>query len=57
MAFPASFIANGIITGPLNKIEDILEMIIESHAADAAVISYICDGDLIKRLLQQQMLE
>ena len=42
---------------PLDKVVDVLKMIVKRHAVDAAVLRDIADGDLAQGLLQQQIFE
>ena len=49
--------ARVLLTRPLDKIVDVLKMIVKRHAVDAAVLGNIADGDLAQRFLQQQILE
>ena len=46
-----------LLTRPFDQIIDVLEMIIERHAVDAAVVGDIADGDFMERLLQKQIFE
>ena len=42
---------------PLHQIVDVLEMVIEGHAVDTAVLGNVIDGDFGQRLFQQQILQ
>lgn len=42
---------------PFHQVIDILEVIIEGHAADAAVLGNIIDGHFIQGLLQEQIFQ
>ena len=43
--------------GPFHQVVDILEVIVEGHAADAAVLGDIADGDFGKRFFPQQVFQ
>ena len=49
--------ARVLLAAPLNKVVNVLEVVIKGHAVDAAVLGDVVDGDLVERLLQQQMLQ
>ena len=50
--------AFGILkAGPFHQIVNILEMIIEGHAVNAAVVRDVAHRDLRERLFQQQILQ
>ena len=54
---PSQGLGRVLLAGPLDKVIDVLEVVVERHAVDAAVIGDVADGDLVERLLQQQILE
>ena len=43
--------------GPLHQVVDVLEVVVEGHAADAAVLGDVPDGNLVQGLFQQHMLQ
>ena len=42
---------------PLHQVVDVLKVVVEGLAADPAVLGDVGDGDLVQRLLQQQLLQ
>ena len=54
---PSQGLGRVLLAGPLDKVIDVLEVVVERHAVDAAVVGDVADGDLVERLLQQQILE
>ena len=54
---PSQGLGRILLARPLDKVIDVLEVVVERHAVDAAVVGDIADGDLVERLLQQQILE
>ena len=50
-------LAGVLLTRPFDKVVNVLEVVIKGHAVDAAVLGDVVDGDLVERLLQQQIFE
>ena len=50
-------LAGVLLTRPLDKVVNVLEVVVKRHAVDAAVLRDIADGDLAQGLLQQQIFE
>ena len=46
-----------LITGPFDEVIDILEVIVKGHAADAAVLGNVVDGDLLQGLFPQEIFQ
>ena len=46
-----------LLARPFDQVIDVLEMVVERHAADAAVARDVCDGDLVQGLRKQKALE
>ena len=44
-------------TGPLDEVVDILKMIVKRHAADAAIVGEITDGDLVEVFFQEHIFQ
>ena len=44
-------------TRPFHQIVNVLEMIVEGHAVDAAVLCDVANGDLGQRFFQQQIFQ
>jgi len=42
---------------PIHEVVDVLEVVVEGHTVHAAVLGDIIDGDLIQRLLKQQLFQ
>ena len=49
--------AGVLFAGPLDQVVDVLEVVIEGHTVDAAVLCDVVDGNFAERLLQEQIFE
>ena len=54
---PGQRTGGALDAGPLDQVVDILKMVVERHAVDAAVLGQVGDGDLVQRLLGQQVFQ
>ena len=43
--------------GPFHQVVNVLKVVVEGHAADAAVLGDVADGDFVQRLLEQQVFQ
>ena len=55
--FPLKRPGGVLHTGPLHQVVNILEMVVEGHPADAAVLRNVPNGNFVQRLLQQHPLQ
>ena len=42
---------------PFQEIIDVLEMVVEGHAVQPAVVHYVCNGYFIKRFFNKEFLQ